>query len=410
MRHISSVRMTDGEPFIRERKVWVKTGNKIIGNVLILSLCATLFTGCAASGDPSDADRPTLEIETIPADYREGGTAGDHDLSGRAGSELAEGRNPVAGEQAMQEGAGTEGSTSGEAGTADAGNKGTSGEAGTTDAGNKGTFGEAGTTDAGNKGASGEAGTAAAGNKGTFGEAGTTDAGNKGASGAGGTTDAGNKGASGEAGTADAGNKDSSGAGVSPQDIPEPLILYKDNPSVGQLLLVRYIGGSSAVATYYQKDPSQTSGWSTVFETPAYVGKNGIGKTREGDKKTPIGDFGVRQAFGILPDPGTSLDFTRVTPTTYACEEEGPYYNRIIDTVETGHQCSSDGMYKDSPQYNYGIFIDYNPQNIYPLGSAIFVHCMGNKYKHTLGCVALPQECMKEVLITAKPGMRVIIG
>lgn len=368
MRHISSVRMTDGEPFIRERKVWVKTGNKIIGNVLILSLCAALFTGCAASGDHSDEDRPTLVIETIPADYRGGGTAGDHDLSGRDGLELAEGRDPLAGEQAMQEGAGTEGSGAGVAGTTDAGNKGASGAGGTTDTENNDTF---------------EAGEAAG---------------------------AGNKASSGEAGTADAGNKDSSGAGVSPQDIPEPLILYKDNPSVGQLLLVRYTGGSSAVATYYQKDPSQTSGWSTVFETPAYVGENGIGKTREGDKKTPIGDFGVRQAFGILPDPGTSLDFTRVTPTTYACEEEGPYYNRIIDTVETGHQCSSDGMYKDSPQYNYGIFIDYNPQNIYPLGSAIFVHCMGNKYKHTLGCVALPQERMKEVLITAKPGMRVIIG
>ena len=396
MRHISSVRMTDGEPFIRERKVWVKTGNKIIGNVLILSLCAALFTGCAASGDHSDEDRPTLEIETIPADYRGGGTAGDHDLSGREGLELAEGRDPVAGEQAMQESAGTEGSGAGEAGTADAGNKGTSGEAGTTDAGNKGASGEAGTAGAGNKGASGAGGTTDTENNDTF-EAGE----------AAGT---GNTASSGEAGTTDAGNKDSSGAGVSPQDIPEPLILYKDNPSVGQLLLVRYTGGSSAVATYYQKDPSQTSGWSTVFETPAYVGKNGIGKTREGDKKTPIGDFGVRQAFGILPDPGTSLDFTRVTPTTYACEEEGPYYNRIIDTVETGHQCSSDGMYKDSPQYNYGIFIDYNPQNIYPLGSAIFVHCMGNKYKHTLGCVALPQERMKEVLITAKPGMRVIIG
>lgn len=379
MRHISSVRMTDGEPFIRERKVWVKTGNKVIGNVLILSLCAALFTGCAASGDHSDEDRPTLVIETIPADYREGGTAGDHDLSGRDGLELAEGRDPVAGEQAMQEamqeGAGTEGSGAGVAGTrstfgnsADAGNKGASGAGGTTDTENNDTF---------------EAGEAAG---------------------------AGNKASFGEAGTADAGNKDTSEAGAAPRDIPEPLILYKDNPSVGQLLLVRYTGGSSAVATYYQKDPSQTSGWSTVFETPAYVGKNGIGKTSEGDKKTPIGDFGVRQAFGILPDPGTSLDFTRVTPTTYACEEEGPYYNRIIDTVETGHQCSSDGMYKDSPQYNYGIFIDYNPQNIYPLGSAIFVHCMGNKYKHTLGCVALPQERMKEVLITAKPGMRVIIG
>ena len=42
-------------------------------------------------------------------------------------------------------------------------------------------------------------------------------------------------------------------------------------------------------------------------------------------------DFGVLDAFGIKPNPGTALQYTDITDTIYACDEECEYYNQIID-------------------------------------------------------------------------------
>lgn len=184
---------------------------------------------------------------------------------------------------------------------------------------------------------------------------------------------------------------------------------YRDVDTIGQILLVRCKGGCDAVVQFYKKDRGHNNAWVQLFETDAIIGKSGIGKTTEGDTKTPVADLGVRQAFGILPNPGTSIDYIDVKPTTFACDEEGEYYNQIIDTKETGHDCKGEEMYALSPEYNYGIATDFNPNNTWPDGSAIFIHCKGTKL-FTGGCVAIDQDKMETVLKHADSGMRIIIG
>ena len=113
-------------------------------------------------------------------------------------------------------------------------------------------------------------------------------------------------------------------------------------------------------------------------------------------------------AFGILNDPGTSLDYIQITESVYACDEDCEYYNQIIDTRAVDHDCSGEEMYIYTPEYNYGIATDYNAENEYPKGSEIFLHCKGAKV-FTGGCVAIDEACMKTVLEYADAGMRVII-
>ena len=188
----------------------------------------------------------------------------------------------------------------------------------------------------------------------------------------------------------------------------EMLQNYLQDALVNQVMLVRCTEGSNAIVQFYQKQEEQEDAWTQVFETDAYIGKNGPGKTKEGDARTPLGDFGIRCAFGIRDNPGTDLDYVNVIETTYACDEEGEYYNQIIDTKETGHDCHGEEMYLCVPEYNYGIALDYNPDNTWPDGSAIFLHCKGAK-AFTGGCIAIGEEYMKTVLQYAQPGMRIII-
>ena len=188
----------------------------------------------------------------------------------------------------------------------------------------------------------------------------------------------------------------------------ETIQKYRDVDEVKQLFFVRYTGGCSAKAILYVKS-EHNNAWEQKFETDAYVGKHGINKTKEGDAKTPVADLGVRSAFGILPNPGTSLEYIDITKNIYACDEDCEYYNQIIDIEKTGHDCKGEDMYAYSPEYNYGIATTFNDSNTYPDGSAIFIHCKGVK-PFTGGCIAIDQEYMETLLKCADKNMRVVIA
>ena len=184
---------------------------------------------------------------------------------------------------------------------------------------------------------------------------------------------------------------------------------YAADPVARQLLVVECTGGSNAKVRYYVK---QDGGWWLLHRGSACIGKNGLGKTREGDAKTPEGEFRPLCAFGIKANPGSTLPYIDVTPGTVACDAEGPFYNRIVKLSEYCDVCGPDlpgeKMWQLSPEYDYGLQTDYNSGNVYPLGSAIFIHCKGAK-TWTGGCVALDRRLMRQILKTATGGLVISI-
>ena len=191
----------------------------------------------------------------------------------------------------------------------------------------------------------------------------------------------------------------------------EALWKYRDDDAVHQMLLIKYTGGCDAIAEYYIKS-EHNNAWELKFSSSAYVGKNGISADIvEGNNATPVGDYGIRSfAFGILPNPGTKLDYLDVTPTTYACDEDTELYNQIFDIAKSEHKdCKGEEMYKYTPEYNYGLTMEHNPENVYPKQSNIFIHCKGAK-PFTGGCIALDQEDLKTILKTCDKGMRVVVN
>lgn len=187
----------------------------------------------------------------------------------------------------------------------------------------------------------------------------------------------------------------------------EILQKYRSDDSVHQMMIVSHTDGWNANMSFYEKSDANDA-WTLTLEGDAYIGKNGMNKAKEGDTKTPCGDFEVLQAFGILPNPGTTMDYIDITPDIFACDEDCEFYNQIIDIKATGHTCKGEEMYKLSPEYNYGLTTSYNSENVYPNGSAIFIHCKGQK-PFTGGCIALDEADMKTVLEKAEPGMRVYL-
>ena len=175
-----------------------------------------------------------------------------------------------------------------------------------------------------------------------------------------------------------------------------------------QIVLVEYQSGSKATLSIHEK---QGGTWKELYSCTAYVGKNGIGKTKEGDKRTPTGTFNLTTPFGIKADPGANLPYTQVTKYHYWCGTSGSeYYNQLIDTRVTDRARTSSDEYLISyvPEYNYCMFIDYNASGEAGKGSCIFLHCTG-KNSSTGGCVAVPESVMKKIVQWVRPGAKIVI-
>ena len=184
---------------------------------------------------------------------------------------------------------------------------------------------------------------------------------------------------------------------------------YLNDDAVKQIVTVQATEGSDAVIKLFEKTTENGKNiWTETLSCPGIIGLEGLGKTKEGDNKTPIGDFGITTAFGIKENPGTPIPYIEADENTYCCGDES-FYNQMIDISEHPHDCADGEHIVDySPEYNYGIFLDYNQEGTPGLGSAIFFHCAGaNTY--TGGCIAVSEENMVTILRALDANARFII-
>ena len=184
---------------------------------------------------------------------------------------------------------------------------------------------------------------------------------------------------------------------------------YSENKLVKQIILVEQSRDSVSIGTLHLLVKKGLDDWEEELTCKAYLGKNGIDKTREGDLRTPSGDYGMRMAFGIKNDPGSLIPYTKLTDSMYLCGDR-EYYNQLIDTSQISHRCTnnSEHLIQYRPQYNYALFFDYNHDNVYGKGSAIFLHCFGN-YNFTLGCISVAEENMLKILRRVDVNSRICI-
>ncbi len=178
-----------------------------------------------------------------------------------------------------------------------------------------------------------------------------------------------------------------------------------------QIIIVSVIKGSSANLAFYQQN-YDSGEWSKLLDTSAFIGKNGLGKTREGDSKTPIGLFHFTQAFGIKKDPGCAFgDYLKVDGSHYwVGDSKSDRYNQMVTTREYKqfNRHDSEHIIDYVPQYNYAMNISYNENGTPKKGSAIFLHCKGSK-PYTGGCVSIGEEDMKFIIQNVKPNCKIII-
>ena len=179
---------------------------------------------------------------------------------------------------------------------------------------------------------------------------------------------------------------------------------YEKNKKVNQIIFVKYLGKSKAEVILYERINGV---FVQTLSCDGYVGKNGIDKIKEGDKKTPTGIYGFSKAFGIKKNPGSKIKYIKLNKYYYWSGDRR-YYNQMIDIRKVKASRLGEHLIDYKPHYNYALAIDYNKKGVYKKGSAIFLHCTG-KNPYTAGCVAVKEKNMKKIIQTVDKNAKICI-
>lgn len=138
---------------------------------------------------------------------------------------------------------------------------------------------------------------------------------------------------------------------------------------------------------------TRKNGEQAVFRSQ--VGESGFaapGRRRQGDMRTPTGDFGIATTFSTTKERPTGMPWRRRLPTSVVSDRYDKTYNTWIELKR-----NSSG---DRRMMSWGLWIDYNnprltvgkgARPITGRGSGIFMHTSnaGRPFVPTAGCVQL---------------------
>lgn len=133
---------------------------------------------------------------------------------------------------------------------------------------------------------------------------------------------------------------------------------------------------------------------------------------REGDGKTPLGRYPLRQLYyraDRLPAPQTQLPVQPITPELGWCDDpERPQdYNHPVAHPYAG---SAEHLWRADPVYDLLVTLGHNDDPpITGRGSAIFLHLTHPDQRPTEGCIALDQPDLLSLLKTCSAGSMIAI-
>ncbi|MBQ7528448.1 L,D-transpeptidase family protein [bacterium] len=192
---------------------------------------------------------------------------------------------------------------------------------------------------------------------------------------------------------------------------PQWVVNLSEAKEARQLFIVAAYAESTAWISMHEKD--EAGGWNMIMSTPGFIGRDGLGKTKEGDHKTPVGVYSFNRAFGIADFFDCAIPYVKVDSDSYwsGDNREGRHYNELVSLKDYPDLDikNSEHIIDYSLEYQHCLNISYNKDGIPGLGSAIFLHCLGPRKPFTGGCVAIPQDQMKRVLENVLPDCVVVI-
>ena len=185
---------------------------------------------------------------------------------------------------------------------------------------------------------------------------------------------------------------------------------FEVSSSTNQIILVipQNYSSTSAMLYFYVKEKDK---WVPHIETNAFIGLNGLGKEKEGDKKTPVGVYKFNCYFGIEDNPGTNLNYVKVNESHYwDGDNNSKNYNTLVNAeiYSDFNKSECEHLIEVNPGYEYALNMDYNKKQVPKKGAGLFLHCF-TKNNYTAGCVAIQKDQLKNIYQEINEDCHIII-
>jgi hypothetical protein len=119
---------------------------------------------------------------------------------------------------------------------------------------------------------------------------------------------------------------------------------------------------------------------------------------QEGDKKAPIGIFTLEAVFGYEKEMATKMPYLYTSEDLICIDDsDSNFYNKIIKTPKIMPK-SFEKMKRDDAQYELGIVVGHNKEQIREAGSCIFLHVESAEDAPTAGCTSMKLEEITRVV------------
>ncbi|MEU6648032.1 L,D-transpeptidase family protein [Streptomyces sp. NPDC046900] len=173
-------------------------------------------------------------------------------------------------------------------------------------------------------------------------------------------------------------------------------------------------GATSGTVSWWDRRDGR---WVKAGSAPARFGARGLvegGSRTQGTSTTPTGLYDMPYAFGIKAAPtGTKTLYRPVHQDSWWCEDSASAsYNRWTEPLPPDCRASeSEHLAAYDPQYGHALVIGFNYHHpVRGRGAGIFLHVNGRGA--TAGCVSVPEDAMRRILLWADParGPHIAIG
>jgi L,D-transpeptidase-like protein len=156
--------------------------------------------------------------------------------------------------------------------------------------------------------------------------------------------------------------------------------------------------------------------WGVGFDEFARTSTSTDGPRKfEGDGRSPAGVFPLDTAFGFSPADSmrsVHLPYAQLTATTECVDDTASvHYNTVVNrnAVSKVDWKSSEHMRRVA-QYKIGIIVSYNAMPpVKPRGSCIFFHIWAGPRSTTVGCTALDEKELEQLIAWLDPRGRPVV-
>ena len=146
-----------------------------------------------------------------------------------------------------------------------------------------------------------------------------------------------------------------------------------------------------------------------LLRDPALAGPH----KREGDHRAPAGLFHLGSAFGYArTEPDTRLPYLPLSGRIVAVDDpHSRYYNQLIDQskIRQPDWHSAEKMILADDRYKWGIVVQHNSPPTPGAGSCIFLHVWKNPETTTVGCTAMPEAALLDLMRWLDPARHPVL-